>query len=104
MLIRVVTAEIDVTRISTGRPLMRIEAFCAAPPDRPGAARAPALAAPTRFRRSRRESRVTGFQRRVSRAFTPRTAPAIIRLTAASASPPSSGDGIVAKPIAEAVG
>ena len=42
--------------------------------------------------------------RRLSRAFTPRTAPAIIRLTAAMESPPSSVAGIVAKPIAEAFG
>src|SRR5687767_8001003 len=37
-------------------------------------------------------------------ALRPRTAPAIIRLTAASESPPSSRPGIVAKPIAEALG
>ncbi len=36
--------------------------------------------------------------------FRPRTAPAIIRLTAASESPPSSRPGMVANPIAEALG
>ena len=41
---------------------------------------------------------------RISLARTPLTAPAIIRLTAAIDSPPSSVAGIVAKPIAEAVG
>ena len=43
-------------------------------------------------------------RRLLSRVFTPRTAAAIIRFTAASATPPSSGDGIVANPIAEALG
>src|SRR5262249_9909347 len=38
------------------------------------------------------------------RAFTPRTAAAIIRFTAAMESPPSSVEGIVAKPIADAFG
>jgi hypothetical protein len=38
------------------------------------------------------------------RARRPRIAPAIIRLTAAMESPPSSVEGIVAKPIADAFG
>src|SRR6185436_11637287 len=42
--------------------------------------------------------------RRSSRAFRPRIAPAIIRFTAASDSPPSSVAGIVANPIADAFG
>jgi hypothetical protein len=39
-----------------------------------------------------------------SRAFTPRIAPAIMRLSAAIDSPPSSVGGMVAKPIADALG
>ena len=39
-----------------------------------------------------------------SRAFSPRTAPAIIRFSAAIDSPPSSVGGMVAKPMAEALG
>lgn len=44
------------------------------------------------------------FSGRLSRAFTPRTAPAIMRFTAARESPPSSFSGIVANPMAEALG
>jgi hypothetical protein len=43
-------------------------------------------------------------RQRFSRACTPRTAPAIMRLSAAIDSPPSSVGGIVAKPMAEALG
>jgi hypothetical protein len=43
-------------------------------------------------------------QRRPSRDFTPRIAPAIIRFTAAKESPPSSVAGMVANPIADAFG
>jgi hypothetical protein len=44
------------------------------------------------------------IQRRASRCTTPRTAPSIIRLTAASDKPPESTAGMVAKPIADAFG
>ena len=62
---------------------------------------AASLIASLRELRGRRDARRDYF---ASRVFTPRTAPAIMRLTAASASPPSSGEGMVANPIADAFG
>src|SRR4030095_6234652 len=59
--------------------------------------------------RDTRRERLDGFHHRVvfagcSLAINPLTAPAIMRLTAASASPASALAGIVAKPIADAFG
>ena len=58
----------------------------------------------TSVRKAADGHKVTLVQCGYCRAFSPRTAPAIIRFSAAIDSPPSSVGGIVAKPMAEALG